>query len=43
MSTAGFWDGLYAAAQDGWDLGAAAPASKLAGFGFWPFQFFKLY
>ncbi len=26
MSTAGFWDGLYAAAQDGWDLGAAAPA-----------------
>ena len=26
MSTAGFWDGLYAAAQDGWDLGGAAPA-----------------
>ena len=26
MSTAGFWDGLYAAAQDGWDLGAATPA-----------------
>ena len=26
MSTAGFWDGLYAAAQDGWDLGAPAPA-----------------
>jgi SAM-dependent methyltransferase len=26
VSTAGFWDGLYAAAQDGWDLGAAAPA-----------------
>jgi len=26
VSTAGFWDGLYAAAQDGWDLGGAAPA-----------------
>ena len=26
MSTAGFWDGLYAAAQDGWDLGGPAPA-----------------
>ena len=25
MSTAGFWDGLYAAAQDGWDLGGPAP------------------
>jgi len=25
VSTAGFWDGLYAAAQDGWDLGGAAP------------------
>ncbi len=37
MSTAGFWDGLYAAAQDGWELGGAAPAlGRLAGFGFWP-------
>ena len=26
VSTAGFWDGLYAAAQDGWDLGGPAPA-----------------
>jgi SAM-dependent methyltransferase len=26
VSTAGFWDDLYAAAQDGWDLGGAAPA-----------------
>jgi methyl halide transferase len=26
VSTAGFWDGLYATAQDGWDLGVAAPA-----------------
>ena len=26
MSTAGFWDGLYATSQDGWDLGDAAPA-----------------
>ena len=26
VSTAGFWDGLYATAQDGWDLGAASPA-----------------
>ena len=26
MSAAGFWDGLYAAAQDGWDLGGASPA-----------------
>jgi methyl halide transferase len=26
VSTAGFWDGLYAAAQDGWDLGGATPA-----------------
>ena len=26
VSTAAFWDGLYAAAQDGWDLGGAAPA-----------------
>ncbi len=26
MSSAGFWDGLYAAAQDGWDLGGPAPA-----------------
>lgn len=26
VSTAGFWDGLYAAAQDGWELGAPAPA-----------------
>ena len=26
MSSAVFWDGLYAAAQDGWDLGAASPA-----------------
>jgi methyl halide transferase len=25
VSTAGFWDGLYAAAQDGWDLGGPAP------------------
>lgn len=25
MSTAGFWDGLYAAAQDGWELGGPAP------------------
>ncbi len=33
MSTAGFWDGLYAAAQDGWDLGrAGAGAGRLAGF-----------
>ncbi|HSE06313.1 MAG TPA: methyltransferase domain-containing protein [Methylomirabilota bacterium] len=26
MSTAGFWDGLYAGGQDGWDLGGPAPA-----------------
>ena len=26
MSTAGFWDGLYAGGQDGWDLGVATPA-----------------
>jgi SAM-dependent methyltransferase len=26
VSTPGFWDGLYAAAQDGWDLGGPAPA-----------------
>ena len=26
MSTAGFWDGLYAEGQDGWDLGEPAPA-----------------
>jgi methyl halide transferase len=26
VNTAGFWDGLYAAAQDGWDLGGPAPA-----------------
>ncbi|MGH7399096.1 MAG: hypothetical protein ACRELW_16310, partial [Candidatus Rokuibacteriota bacterium] len=26
VSTAGFWDGLYADAQDGWELGAPAPA-----------------
>jgi SAM-dependent methyltransferase len=25
VSTPGFWDGLYAAAQDGWDLGGASP------------------
>ena len=26
VSTAGFWDGLYAEGQDGWDLGEPAPA-----------------
>jgi SAM-dependent methyltransferase len=26
VSTAGFWDGLYADGQDGWDLGEPAPA-----------------
>jgi len=26
VSTAGFWDGLYAEGQDGWDLGGPAPA-----------------
>ncbi|HEY7436311.1 MAG TPA: methyltransferase domain-containing protein [Methylomirabilota bacterium] len=26
MSTARFWEGLYAGAQDGWDLGGPAPA-----------------
>jgi methyl halide transferase len=26
VSTPGFWDGLYTAAQDGWDLGGPAPA-----------------
>jgi len=26
VSSAGFWDGLYAAAQDGWELGGPAPA-----------------
>lgn len=26
VSHAGFWDGLYAAGQDGWDLGEASPA-----------------
>jgi hypothetical protein len=26
VSTPGFWDGLYAAAQDGWELGGPAPA-----------------
>jgi methyl halide transferase len=26
VSTAAFWDGLYAAAQDGWELGGPAPA-----------------
>ena len=26
MSTAGYWDGLYAGGNDGWELGAAAPA-----------------
>ena len=26
MSTAGFWDSLYAGGQDGWDLGGPAPA-----------------
>jgi SAM-dependent methyltransferase len=26
VSRAGFWDGLYAAGQDGWDLGEASPA-----------------
>jgi SAM-dependent methyltransferase len=25
VSTAGFWDGLYAGGQDGWDLGGPAP------------------
>ena len=25
VSTAGFWDGLYAEGQDGWDLGGPAP------------------
>ena len=32
VSTAGFWDGLYADGQDGWDLGEPAPAlGRLAG------------
>ena len=26
MSTAGYWDGLYAGGNDGWELGTAAPA-----------------
>jgi SAM-dependent methyltransferase len=26
VSTAGYWDGLYAGGQDGWDLGGPAPA-----------------
>lgn len=26
MSTAGYWDGLYAGGNDGWELGAPAPA-----------------
>src|SRR4029453_15554637 len=26
VSTSGFWDGLYAEGQDGWELGAPAPA-----------------
>ena len=26
MSTSVYWDGLYATAQDGWDLGAVTPA-----------------
>ncbi len=26
VSTAGFWDGVYAEGQDGWDLGEPAPA-----------------
>ena len=26
MSTAAFWDGLYAGGQDGWELGGPAPA-----------------
>lgn len=26
VSTAGFWNGLYAGGQDGWELGAPAPA-----------------
>jgi SAM-dependent methyltransferase len=26
VSTAGYWDGLYAGGNDGWELGAAAPA-----------------
>ena len=26
VSTAGFWDDLYAEGQDGWDLGEPAPA-----------------
>ena len=26
VSTAGFWDGLYAEGQDGWELGAPSPA-----------------
>ena len=35
MSTAGYWDGLYAGGQDGWDLGGPAPGLEawLAGDG----------